>query len=393
VRDLIDLIVTHGPRPSEDLHLLDAVAGHAKAVRDSLRGGDRALVEQAETVVRTNPTRAFGFDAAGAAALAAAGHMWHAGRFEPVSIGELRHRVRRRAAGAGGAGVRLWVLEGASPVTDIGSLQATSGSAGLFQVASQFNCLESPGPYLTPVASYFGDPTQGPRASISAFPATLLRHYAAPGPGGERFVQERDGRQIELLADACGPGAARNGYFTGAGIAAPASLVGALEDRFDAIRVGVHDDVQVVLGADWDGAVEDSARRRIAQVFTSTVAGGGYGGERYLGASAFRAACRQLLRAAYLGTLLAAAWLGRTRVALTLIGGGVFRNPVPLIWDAIRWALEEIDPLVTQTMDVVVNGRNLGSALDLAAEVLPTVRTRGGAVLRFDGAGCVGIQR
>ncbi len=34
------------------------------------------------------------------------------------------------------------------------------------------------------------------------------------------------------------------------------------------------------------------------------------------------AAARQLLRAAYLGTLLAAVSLGRTRVTLTLIGGG-----------------------------------------------------------------------
>ena len=34
--------------------------------------------------------------------------------------------------------------------TDIGSLQATAGPGMLFQVASQFNCLEAPGPFVTP---------------------------------------------------------------------------------------------------------------------------------------------------------------------------------------------------------------------------------------------------
>ncbi len=59
---------------------------------------------------------------------------------------------------------------------------------------------------MTPVARYFSDPTQGPRAAISAFPATLLRHYAAPGADGARFVQATDGPQIDLLGDALGPG-------------------------------------------------------------------------------------------------------------------------------------------------------------------------------------------
>jgi hypothetical protein len=68
-----------------------------------------------------------------------------------------------------------------SPATDIGSLQATAGAGTLFPAASQFNCLESPGPYVVDVADYFHDQTQGPRASISAFPGTLPRHYAGGG--------------------------------------------------------------------------------------------------------------------------------------------------------------------------------------------------------------------
>lgn len=393
MNDMIDLILTHATGPAEEPRLLEEIAAHATAVRASAGGGNRGQVAQAEEAVKANPAAVFTFDSSGSATLTAAGYTWYAGRFETVSIGELRERARRHAAGGAGRRVRLWVFDGASPVTDIGALQATAGKGALFQVASQFNCLESPGPYVTRVANYFNDSTQGPRASISAFPATLLRHYAAPGPDEERFVQETGQRQLDLLADACGPGITRNGYLTGHGLANSEAIVRELEAHFDAICVGIHDDAQVVLGYNWDGAVEDSEHRRIAQVFTSTVAGGIYGGENNLGAETFQAACRQLLRAAYLGTLLAAATLERTRAVLTLIGGGVFCNPIPLIWEAIRWALDEVKPFLLHDLDVVVNGRNLSTLLDLDEVILPVVQEQGGAFLAFDAAGLAAIRR
>src|SRR5206468_2080013 len=127
-----------------------------------------------------DPERAFAFDSTRRATLSIGTFGWSAGHFETPSIGELRSR----STGEGGIG-RLWVFEGISPATDIGALQAAGGGRSLFQVASQFNCLESPGPSIVPVAEYFSDFTQGPRASISAFPATLQRHYAARGSDGQ----------------------------------------------------------------------------------------------------------------------------------------------------------------------------------------------------------------
>jgi hypothetical protein len=240
------------------------------------------------------------------------------------------------------------------------------------------------------VAHYFRDPTQGPRASISAFPATLLRHYSAPGSAGERFV-ETNARQIDLLADVFAPNSpVSSGYLAGAqGLGADA-LVAALETNFDRIRVGVHDGAQVVLGYNWDGVVESDRAPRIGQVFTSTVAGGGYGGER-LG-EAFEPACRQLLRAAYLGTLLAGISLGRMKVVLTLIGGGVFGNPISLIWEAILWALDRVEAILSSDLDVIVNGWSLGMQIDLA-QIAPAVRERGGVILIFDRTGHARIQR
>jgi hypothetical protein len=205
-------------------------------------------------------------------------------------------------------------------------------------------------------------------------------------------VQRTGGPQIDLLAGLFGPAESpvRDGYLLDGGGKGAQALVAALEAGFDRIRVGVHDAVQVVLGYDWAGAVEGPARR-VSQVFTSTVAGGGYGGRGTLG-PAFEPACRQTLRAAYLGTLLAAVALGRTPVMLTLIGGGVFGNPIDLIWEAVLGAFDEVRPLARGPFDVVLNGYNLSRLTDVEG-LLPDVRARGGAVLRFGVDGLAEVRR
>jgi hypothetical protein len=383
---VIDLLLAHGADERLDGELVHAFAAHEASILASAGKGDGAQVRAAEAAVRRDPRAAFTFDEAGAATLSAAGRTWRAGRFTPLSIGQLRTRAARSPTSER-ARVRLWVLDGASPATDIGSLQGNAGGDALFQVASQFNCLEAPSPRMTSVESYFDDYTQGPRASISAFPGTLLRHYSAPDASGGRFVQTNDGRQIELLADVCDPGMAtvRNGYLLAKNVTNPKAFIARLEERFDMIRVGVHDDVDAVLGYDWDGAV--NAPPSIAQVFTSTVAGGGYGDT-----SGLVGACQQLLRAAYLGTLLAAAGLGRGRVVLTLIGGGAFGNSPRLIWEAILWAIAEAESAIRGDLDVIINGRNLGEQIDRPT-IVSAVRERGGAVLTCPRGGPVSIQR
>lgn len=330
--------------------LLDAAA----ATRAGGGRGDRGQVARAEAALARDPS-CLSFDADGAARLVVGDRVHHAGRFEAPTIGDLRRRVGE-PADRRPARLRLVVLLGTGPLTDIGGLQARAAPGTLFQVASQFNGLEAPGPYLVPVADYFNDPTQGPRAAISAFPGALLRHYAAPAPDGGRFEQTA-ARQLDLLADALPPEVARvrNGYLSSDGVRDPAALARALEAGFERIRVGVHEGVEVVLGQDWDGPVEGAPR--IAQVFTSTYASG-YSRGGALGAD-HDAVCGHLLRAAYLGTLLAAAALGQRTVVLTAIGGGVFRNPHPLIWASICRACDEVAPLLPAPLDVVLNGRDL----------------------------------
>lgn len=306
---------------------------------------------------------------------------YQAGRFQCFSLGDLRNLAPQSSSGKK---LSLWLFEGSGPATDIGALQASAPPASLFQVASQFNCLEAPSPRLAEVHRYFDDPTQGPRASISAFPGTLLRHYQAPGPEG-RYVQKDGSPQLNLLHKVAWESVARvkNGYLLPDSIGDPESFADLLRDHFEDIEIGLHEDVEVVLGANWDGAVEGS--RTIHQVFTSTLAAGLYGmvdfeREEWL------TICRQLLRAAYLGTLLSAAATGRKYAVLTLIGGGVFGNPVPLIWDSIVWACREVKKRLIEDLVVVVNGRDLSQSMNLKKPALD-VRALGGDVVTFTSHG------
>ena len=343
--------------------------------------GDRLAVSKLEETVRATAGGAIEFDTAGFATLRLGGCAYAGGRFETVSIQELWRRVRTRTQPQSGAGPRLSVLTGTDPVTDIGALQATAEPGTLFQVASQFNCLEAPGPNLTKVASYFGDPTQGPRASVSAFPATLVRHYAAPRANDERFTQTSTD-QIDLLSDVCSPKVARvvQGYLTSYDIGDAHAFSAALEDNFEKIRVGVHEGVEVVLGYNWDGAVEPVPKRIISQVFTSTFAGGGYSSGDLDGMR--DPICGALLRAAYVGTLLAAASLGASRVVLTLIGGGVFGNSHNLIWESILWATNELRVSGIGPIDVVVNAREgMGAS---RAGVVAAIDETGGTLLELN---------
>ncbi|MGM0386008.1 MAG: hypothetical protein ACQERF_08530 [Actinomycetota bacterium] len=346
--DLLATILTGTPAE------LDAARAHVLASRGK---GDLSQVATAERALRMAPHDVLRFDDDGTASVVVGSRTYSGGRFVPRSIGELRAAV----AGRTGSAPTLSMVAGGGPVADIGALQAWAGEGTLFQVASQFNCLESPGPYLVEVADYVHDSTQGPRASISAFPGTLVRQYAAPDGAGGTFTQTGD-HQLDLLAEALPPevGRVRSGYLQARHLDIDAAAV-VLAERFQAIRVGVHDDVEVVLGADWSGAVD--GRPRIAQVFASTLAAGMYGGgEQMTGAVA--EVCRQLLRAAYLGTLLAAVDLGRTRVLLTMIGGGVFGNPHPLIVEAVLWAVEELAGMGAGPLDVVLNSFHLDPEVD-----------------------------
>ena len=363
-----------------------AAAATAPSPRATHAEVARTLAEVEDAVARS-PHDCFDFANDGRATLRAGGRTHAAGRFRLEAIGDLRRRLTH----ADGA-LRFSVLLGAAAVTDIGALQAAATPGVMFQVASQFNCLEAPEPCIVPVRDYVWDYTQGPRASVSAFPGTLLRHYLAPSiqtksadaASKEGPFTQTDERQIDLLADAFGRdvAAVRHGYLTSDAIANPPRLAALLEERFERIRIGVHDDIEVVFGHDLGGPVPRGARQRIAQALTSTLALGGYSAES--SGPALAAIRRQLLRAAYLGTVLAALDLRKHAVVLTCIGGGVFGNPHEAIWDAILWALDEAQPLAPAPLHVVLNARGLSSSVS-RDDIRRAVAARGGVFADGEG--------
>ena len=72
---------------------------------------------------------------------------------------------------------------------------------------------------------------------------------------------------------------------------------------------------------------------------------------------------------------------------------GVFGNPTRWIWDAIVQAMDEVEPLLTQDLDVVLNGREIGQSFDLDRVVRPEVEARGGRLVQESGARAVGRGR
>ncbi len=377
IDELLDRALTGGAAAAAEL-----LRAHRMMVLVSASRGERQWVTEAEQVVARDPSSAFSFDAGGHATLDAGPRTYAAGRFETPPIHALRAAAAAAAARRPGP-LRLFVLDGSSPTTDIGALQAFAPPDTLFQVASQFNCLEAPDACIVRVEDYLHDPTQGPRAAISCFPGALLRHYAAPGPDGARFTQIEDGAQVNLIEAVCAPGVARvqNGYLMDQNIDDPVEFARRLDDRFEDLRIGLHTGLEVVLGYAWEGGVPDGPDLRITQAFTSTLAGGGYSAGR-LDPEGFHAICARLQRAAQLGTLLGAVAAGARWAVLTLIGGGVFGNPVPLIWESILWAADEV-ARTGAALDVVVNGRNLGRHVPWQA-LLRDTEARGGTVIYAD---------
>ena len=177
----------------------------------------------------------------------------HVGGFELPSLAELRTRLASSAPSAAG-GLRFSHVPG-----DVGQMILDEANAGaVFQVASQFNCLEMAGPHLTPadgVTIYINDRTQGPACALACPAATIYRNYFHGGSG-----QHPPERQIDTLCDV---GALlgnedneywtmRNGYCLPTHSTSLSELAAALgqdavlaAEAEGALRVGVHHDTQV----------------------------------------------------------------------------------------------------------------------------------------------------
>lgn len=272
------------------------------------------------------------------------GRRFGVGAFSTPSLSELRALKTR--------GVRGRLRLSHVAVGDALELHGDPAQAGaVFQVASQFNCLEFPGPSSLPehgVSGYSSDPTQGPACSLAAAPATVYRNDFVPLPGGRG---QRADRQIENLADllvALGEAGSGVEVVNGYTFADEASLrrvarAVAAADRevlLGSLRVGLHRDVEVVFARRFEPV---GRPHRVTQVFCSALSCG----YADVAPELWGPLARIVLDAAYEATLLAAASAppapegpqGPAVVWLTLLGGGVFGNDPRWIASAIGRAL------------------------------------------------------
>lgn len=275
------------------------------------------------------------------------GRSFGTGRFEMVSLAELRQRVAQEQVNA--APTKVSIVTG-----DVRQMHQMPEYAGaLFQVASQFNALEMVGPSVTPedgVTRYEHDRTQGPACAIAAGAATIYRNYFVPV--GEQIGQSAE-HQLDGLADL---GAAlsdrlgcpvsdlwqmQNGYALAsrAGLDKISALLlkmdeAARSELAGLLRISLHQDVEVTDGPTSPGQL-------VSQAFCSAlpVAYGRVAQPHWQGFA------QLVLDAAYEATLWAAVLNrrqgGSNTVLLTMLGGGAFGNATEWIHTAIERALKK----------------------------------------------------
>lgn len=288
------------------------------------------------------------------------GKTFHAGRFEVVSVADLRAKARRALDGFDDRRDWMKVREVRADVAKLHVDRANEQA--VFQVASQFNCLEMPGPDVTPddgIDGYDCDMTQGPRCAIAAGAGTVVRNYFVPVGG--HFGQTED-VQVDCFAglgrrltEECGLFyRMQNGYallYKGPNLARVERFIVKCNDRAweelsGLLKVGVMWDTEVT----WN--YPEAKGQLVNQVFCSALP---LSYSKIVDVGQAEALCHLVLTAAY-EAVLCVAILNMAKcgfvtqpVFLTHLGTGAFGNPKH--W-ARRAGKEALDKYANAPLDV-----------------------------------------
>jgi len=247
-------------------------------------------------------------------------------------------------------------------IADVKELHMDPENEGaIFQVASQFNCLEMISERVTPddgITRYMYDRTQGPICAMACSPGTIYRNYLINGHGqGQGQSGGTQGKQIDNL-DNVGTilGNYKEKYFSMTnGYALPTqndsikSLRRKLEHGGSAtinnamkeLKVGVHWDTEVVN----TNSMHNQDPHLVTQVYSSALP---ISYDRFNSNTIdFEPFARLVLDATYQATFAVAAIIAmknknqRVNLYLTKIGGGAFGNDPKWIVDAIRKSIHK----------------------------------------------------
>lgn len=301
------------------------------------------------------------------------GRSFFVGPFEVPSLIELRERLSElKPNGAPGEDIcsqeeSLGGISFENIAGDARSLHMSPDNAGaVFQVASQFNCLEMIGPGERPesgVTQYYKDKTQGPVCAMACPAATVYRNYLVPSiqPGVSRIGQAGGStKQLDTTQDvAAMVGNRRHKYWT----MKNGYLLPTEPNSLKQLNARIHDELVEVqgmqvplsdaitsnmrLGVHWNTEVAKARRpagtdaHRVCQVFSSAVP---VAYAKSTNSADWAPLANSILDAQYEGTLAVAAILAsmrqcRVRVFLTSVGGGAFGNRSLWIVRALERAL------------------------------------------------------
>lgn len=288
---------------------------------------------------------------------------------------------------------------------DTPALQALSENNGaVFQVASNFDCLEGGGGDHSQIMDYLlpGMYVQGEACAISALPGTIARKYFLP--------------KINLLQDFNKKWDI--GYSSGyvQNIPKINEWFGLMKDQeiYDAaqfVKVGVQKDTYVTGGfgptrselqATYQSGKYKAVKvdfkkgdQKVTQVFTAAL-NPYYNNPTTKG---FKNLAKIFLHAAYRGTLQATGYVESQKVYLTLIGGGVFENKLEWIAEAIEYELNNVlfktaqKPVEVNLVIYYSNGYKDRSDYKKAEDIfLKLVKQTGGLWTRYKDDGAYSLK-
>jgi O-acetyl-ADP-ribose deacetylase (regulator of RNase III) len=232
----------------------------------------------------------------------------------------------------------------------------------IFQVASQFNCLEMKSEAATPnlgVTIYSDDHTQGPACAMACPAALVYRNYFVEHTKNGVIYKGQCARQIDNLediGDLLGNmnetyWTMRNGYV----IVDNHEKLGDISNQILKV-VGRKNIIQALrLGVHWSTSVVDNQKiatkkkplnHRVCQVYASALPVSRIYNPSITNIDLWAPFATCILEGSYMATLCIAALIAikaqtRVKCYLTLIGGGVFGNKPNWIIDAITKALEK----------------------------------------------------
>lgn len=303
------------------------------------------------------------------------GQSFRSGRFSTPSLESLREQGRDILAQRQPCELTLDNIA----TNDVRELHAEKANrTSVFQAASQFNCLEFPGSGTTPeegITAYSSDYTQGPSCSVACAPGTLFRNYFAPVRGQIGQSRHNQINNMEDVEVALGNTdnkyfRVRNGYTSSdderleAFVQEWSTRGEELTCAFDKLKIGVHEDTQVVY-KNAKFARVSSQEQVVTQCFCSAISCGYSHGAL----DKWEMIAANVLKASYKATLWATVlnaerhgWTTASRtVFLTMVGGGVFGNLPAWINQAIASACHELrqSGLIVH----VVHFRNINHAI------------------------------